>query len=138
MDVRVTEPAKGTTALPASLRRYSLWLVLSLLLAWIAASMPYPYRYAVLPAGIAAGVFVTLALVATIGVPRVALLRVLLFMGGVFAAMLSIAGLAWVIFAQESAEQDRCLRSALTYQGELQCEQAYRDALEEKYGVRLP
>ncbi len=100
--------------------------------------MPFPYRFAVLPAGMAAGVFVTLAMVATIGVERVALLRVLLAMGGVFSAMLSIAGVGWVVFAQESAEHDRCLRSALTHQGELQCEQNYRNSLEDHYGIRLP
>jgi len=134
----VTEPPQGPTPLPASLRRNSLLLVLCLLLAWIATAMPYPYRFAVLPVAIACGIFVTLALVATIGVPRVAMLRVLLFMGGVFSVMLSIAGLAWVVFAEESAAHDRCLRSALTHQGQLQCEQEYRDALEEKYGVALP
>ena len=55
-----------------------------------------------------------------------------------FAVMLSIAGLAWVVFAEESATHDRCLRSALTHQGRLQCEEEYRDVLEEKYGVQLP
>lgn len=132
------EPAQGATPLPANLRRYSLFLVLSLLVAWIASSMPYPYRFAVLPVAFAAGVFVTLALVATIGVPRVSMLRVLLSMGGVFSAMLSVAGLAWVIFAQEAAEQDRCLRSALTSQGERLCEQQFQDALETRYGIVLP
>jgi len=134
----VTEPAKGVTPLPSSLRRYSLLLVLSLLVAWLASSMPYPYRYAVLPAAFASGIFVTLALVATIGVPRVSMLRVLLAMGGVFSVMLSLAGVAWVIFAEESAAHDLCLRSALTQQGELQCEQVYRDAFETRYGISLP
>ncbi|MCB2412277.1 hypothetical protein LGT39_05370 [Demequina sp. TTPB684] len=134
----MTEPAKSTPTLPASLRRYSLWLVGCLLLSWIATAMPFPYRFAVLPLGIACGILVTLALVATMGVPRVAMLRVLLSMGGVFAIMLSIAGFAWVVFAEESAEHDRCLRSALTHQGRLQCEEEYREALEENYGVKLP
>jgi len=100
--------------------------------------MPFPYRFAVLPAAFASGIFVTLALVATIGVGRVAVLRVLLAMGGVFSIMLSIAGVAWVVFAQESAAHDQCLRSALTHRGELQCEQEYRDALESRYGISLP
>ncbi len=134
----MTEPAKGAPPLPANLRRYSLLLVLSLLVAWLASSMPYPYRYAVLPAAFASGIFVTLALVATIGVARASMLRVLLAMGGVFSVMLSLAGLGWVIFAQESAENDRCLRSALTHRGEVQCDQVYRDAFETRYGIRLP
>ncbi|MBC7297396.1 MAG: hypothetical protein H5T82_00630 [Demequina sp.] len=134
----MTEPAKGAAPMPATLRRYSLLLVLSLLVAWIASSMPFPYRFAVLPAAFASGIFVTLALVATIGVGRVAVLRVLLAMGGVFSIMLSIAGVAWVVFAQESAAHDQCLRSALTHRGELQCEQEYRDALESRYGISLP
>ena len=134
----VTEPAKGVTPLPSNLRRYSLLLVLCLLIAWIASSMPFPYRFAVLPAGFASGIFVTLALVATIGVARVSMLRVLLAMGGVFSMMLTIAGAAWVVFAKESAEHDRCLRSAVTHQGELQCEKTYRDALESRYGISLP
>jgi len=134
----VTEPTKGVTPLPASLRRYSLLLVLSLLVAWLASSMPYPYRYAVLPAAFMSGIFVTLALVATIGVGRVAVLRVLLAMGGAVSVLLSIAGLGWVVFAEESAEHDRCLRTALTQRGEEQCEQAYRDAFETRYGIRLP
>lgn len=134
----MTEPAKGVTPMPASLRRYSLLLVLSLVVGWLASSMPYPYRFAVLPVSFVAGIFVTLALVATIGVGRMAMLRVLLAMGGVFSVMLSIAGLAWVIFADESAAHDECLRSALTRQGELQCEQVYRDALETRYGINLP
>jgi len=124
--------------MPASLRRYSLLLVLSLLVAWLASSMPFPYRFAVLPVSFVAGIFVTLALVATIGVSRVAMLRVLLAMGGVLSVMLSIAGLAWVIFAEESATHDECLRSALTHRGEAQCEQDYRDALETRYGITLP
>jgi hypothetical protein len=134
----MTEPAKGATPMPATLRRYSLLLVLSLLVGWLASSMPYPYRFAVLPAAFMGGIFVTLALVATIGVDRVATLRVLLAMGGVLSAMLSIAGLAWVIFAEESSEYDACLRSALTHQGEVQCEQDYRNALETRYGITLP
>ncbi|WP_291379796.1 hypothetical protein [Demequina sp.] len=134
----MTEQKQGASPLPASLRRYSLWLVLCLLLSWVVTSMPFPYRFAVLPLGVACGILVTLALVATMGVPRVAMLRVLLSMGGVFSIMLSVAGVAWIVFAQESAEFDRCLRSALTYQGEIQCEQEYRDALEENYGVKLP
>lgn len=138
MDLGVTEPARGPQPLPSRLRRYSLLLVGSLLVAWIASSLPFPYRFAVLPAAMAAGVFVTLAMVATMGVPRVAMLRVLLAMGGVFSAMLSVAGVGWVIFAQEAAEHDRCLRSALTHQGELQCEENYRDALEDRFGIRLP
>ncbi len=134
----MTEPAKGSAPMPPRLRRYSLLLVLSLVIAWLASSMPFPYRFAVLPAAVAAGIFVTLALVATIGVDRVAMLRVLLAMGGVFSAMLSLAGVAWVIFAEESATHDECLRSALTHQGELQCEQDYRDAFETRYGISLP
>lgn len=134
----MTEPSKGPAPLPSNLRRHSLLLVGSLLVAWIATSMPFPYRYAVLPAGMAAGIFVTLALVATIGVERVAMLRVLLSMGAVFALMLSAAGLVWVVFAQESAEHDRCLRSALTHRGQLACEQEYRDALESRYGIEIP
>lgn len=134
----MTEPEKGVTPMPASLRRYSLLLVFSLLVAWLASSMPFPYRFAVLPVSFVAGIFVTLALVATIGVSRVAMLRVLLAMGGVMSVMLSIAGLAWVIFAEESATHDECLRSALTHRGELQCEQEYRDALETRYGISLP
>jgi hypothetical protein len=134
----MSEPAQGSTSLPSNLRRYSLLLVLSLLTAWIASSMPYPYRYAVLPAAFASAIFVTLALVATIGVPRASMLRVFLSMGGVFAVMLSIIGLLWVLFAEEAAAQDRCVRSALTYQGELLCEQQFRDALESRYGISLP
>ncbi len=134
----MSEPAKGAAPMPATLRRYSLLLVFSLLVAWLASSMPYPYRFAVLPAAFVAGIFVTLALVATIGVDRVATLRVLLAMGGVLSAMLSLAGLAWVIFAEESAEYDECQRSALTQQGEAQCEQDYRIALETRYGISLP
>jgi hypothetical protein len=134
----VSEPAQGVSPLPASLRRYSLLLVSSLLAAWLASSMPYPYRYAVLPTAFVSGIFVTLALVATIGVDRVSVLRVLLAMGAVFSMMLSVAGLAWVIFAEESAAHDECLRSALTHRGEAQCEQTYRDALEDRYGISLP
>jgi len=134
----VTEPEQRPAPLPTSLRRYSLLLVLFLLIAWITASMPFPYRFAVLPAAFVSGIFVTLALVATMGVARVALLRVLLAMGGVFSVMLSIAGVAWVVFAEDSAAHDRCLRSALTRQGEAQCEEAYRDALQSRYGLTLP
>lgn len=134
----MTDPPQGVTPLPARLRRYSLLLVLFLLIAWIASSMPFPYRFAVLPAAFVSGIFVTLALVATIGVGRVAVLRALLAMGGLFSLMLSIAGVAWVVFAQESATHDQCLRSALTHRGELQCEQEYRDALESRYGISLP
>jgi hypothetical protein len=134
----VIEPSKAPEPLPANLRRYSLLLVGSLLVAWIATSMPFPYRFAVLPAGIAAGILVTLALVATIGVERVAMLRVLLSMGAVFALLLSAAGLVWVVFAQESQEHDECLRSALTHRGQIQCEQEYRDSLESRYGIKIP
>ena len=134
----MSEPAKGPQPIPSNLRRYSLLVVGSLLLAWIATSMPFPYRFAVLPAGMAAGVFVTLALVATIGVERVAMLRVLLTMGAVFSLMLSAAGLVWVVFADESSQHDRCLRSSLTHRGQLECEQEYRDALESRYGIKIP
>ncbi len=131
-------PLAAREPAPPRVRRYSRLFVWTMCAAWLLNYAPYVYRLGLIALALAAGVFAALALWSTMGVPRMASLRIMLGIGGAVSGLLVLMGIGWLVIAPEILRFDSCTRSALTPKGDLQCEAEFHDAVLERYGVELP
>lgn len=123
---------------PPKVRRYSRLFVWTMLAAWLLSYAPVVFRLGIIVPAIAGSAFGVMALVATLGQPRMAGLRVMLGVGGIGAGLLGLMGIGYLAIAPQVLEFDACTRSALTPQATLQCDQEFHDEVFERYGVELP
>lgn len=139
MDQRVTPPVspspQAALTVPEALRQWALRFALALALTLVAASMPFPARFATAPFAVVALVVVTVALWKTAGVPGAAPLRAILGLGTVAAAACALFGAAWLLYAPEVTTHERCIASAITPDAKTQCDAAYEKSVNEKFGL---
>src|SRR6187402_1889601 len=99
---------------PDNLRLSAHLFVASMVLTWIASSVPYPYSFvSIVTAGLAV-LFATLALWNTVGVERSGTLRIFLAAGGVLALLSVFSGLGSLLIADELIAQSQCEARAPT------------------------
>ncbi len=136
----MTTPANTPEPTPESLkvRRYSRLFVWTMVAAWFLSLAPMIYRIGMLPLALLAVTLGVLAFWSTFGVPNMTSLRIMLGLGGVGAGAFVLMGIAWLAIAPEIIALDSCSQSSLTPQGDLVCQQEFRDAVEQQYGIVLP
>ena len=125
-------------AVAPRVRLYSRLFVWTMLAAWLLSYAPVVFRLGIIVPALAGCTFGVLALVATLGQPRMTGLRVMLGVGGLGAGLLALMGIGYLAIAPQVLEFDSCTRSALTPQSSLQCETEFHDEVFERYGVELP
>lgn len=126
----MTAPPEAPAALPERLRWYAHLFMALMVLSWIVSELPYPARFITIPLSAAALTFAILALVATRGVTRPELLRVMLAVGGSIAALSAVMGLATVVLAPQYLELSRCEARAITRIALEQCQSEFESELE--------
>ncbi len=124
--------------LPERLRLYAHLFVASMVLTWIVGTAPYPFAFGVILTSALSVTFATLALVATSKVEQVNFLRVVLVAGGALAALSLISSLASLLVHSELVARSRCEATAITSQAVAQCDEAFRDAVQERFPITLP
>ena len=118
---------------PDNLRLFSHLFVASMVLTWIASSVPYPYSFGSIVTSALAVVFATLALWFTVGVERSGLLRMFLAAGGLLALLSVLAGLGSLLIAQELVAQSECEARALTRIGVERCVDEFNQLLNDRF-----
>ena len=118
---------------PENLRLFSHLFVASMVLTWIASSVPYPYSFAsIVTAGLSV-IFATLALWFTVGIERSGLLRAVLAAGALLALLSVFSGLGSLLIARELVAQSECEARALTRIGVEQCADEFNQALNSRF-----
>lgn len=134
----MTSQTETPVTLPEQLRLYAHLFVAAMVLTWVASSLPYPYRFAsIVTAAVAVG-FAALALWATVGMARPALMRAVLIAGGLLAMLSATSGLVSLVLAPELIEQSQCEREALTRIALEQCENDFWDSVEARLPITRP
>jgi hypothetical protein len=110
----------------------------SMVLTWVASSVPYPYRFAGIATAAAAVTFAVLALIATRGIARSMVLRVMLAIGGSLALLSLVSGAVSLVLAPELIAQSQCERQALTPVALDRCEDAFWDSVEARLPISRP
>lgn len=131
-----TETARA--ALPERLRLCAHLFVASMVLTWIVGTAPYPFAFGVIATSALSVTFATLALVATAKVEQVIFLRMVLVAGGALAVLSLISSLASLLIHAELVARSRCEATAITSQAVTQCEDAFRDAVQDRFPITLP
>jgi len=119
-------------------RRYSRLFVWAMIAAWLLSFAPMIYRLGMLPLALLAVVLGVFAFWSTFGVPNMASMRIMLGLGGIGAGAFALMGIGWLAIAPDIIKLDSCSRTALTPQGELVCQQDFRDSVKARYGIELP
>lgn len=134
----VTAPREPLPVLPERLRFFSHLFLASMVLTWVTSAVPYPYRFAGVATSAAAVTFAVLAIVATRGVERAMVLRVMLAIGGSLALLSLASGAISLVVAPELVAQSRCEQQALTPMALERCEDAFWDSVEARLPVTRP
>ena len=124
---------------PDNLRLNAHLFVASMVLTWVASSVPYPYSFVSIVTAVLAVLFATLALWFTVGVERTGMLRIFLAMGALIAMLSVFSGLGSLLIADELIAQSQCEARALTRIGADRCADEFTQEVNSKYpGLDLP
>ena len=118
---------------PDNLRLSAHLFVASMVLTWIASSVPYPYSFVSIVTAALAVLFATLALWYTVGVERSGMLRIFLAAGGLLALLSVFAGLGSLLIADELVAQAQCEARALTRVAVDRCAADFNQAVNDRY-----
>lgn len=118
--------------LPERLRLMTHLLMATMVLSWIVAYVPYPWRFSIIAISAAGVAFAIFALAFSRGVEGTLLLRIVVIMAGGLASMSLLSGLASLFVAPELMELSRCEARAITIQAERQCQADFLEAVEDR------
>jgi len=125
-------------ALPAPLRLWGTWTAVTLGIGFIAASMPFPARFATALIAIIAIVLASVALWHTSGQQNMGGVRGLLITGIVISTGLAVFGGSWLLVAPEIMDHEACRDAAITPTAKTQCDVDLEDAVYGKFGLPTP
>lgn len=134
----MTTAREPIPAIPERLRLFCHLFVAAMVLTWIVASAPYPWRFATIATSGAAVIFAALGLWSTAGLDRALFMRMVLVVGGFLAMITALSGLASLLMAPELIAQSRCEQRALTNEALAQCETEFWDSVEARLGFERP
>lgn len=134
----MTATREPVPVMPERLRFMSHLFLACMVLTWVTSGVPYPYRFAGVATSAAAVTFAVLALVATRGVDRAMVLRVMLAIGGSLALLSCGSGAVSLMVAPELIEQSRCEQQALTPMALEQCTTDFWDSVESRLPITRP
>jgi len=133
-----TPTPEAPTPEAVKIRRYSRLFVWTMIATWMLSLAPMIYRIGIMPVALLAVVFAVIAFWYTFDVPGLSTMRITLGVGAAGASALAVLGMAWMAIAPEVIALDTCSRTSLTPQGDVVCQQEFRDAVMDRFGVELP
>lgn len=133
----VPPPHEGGSGIvaPGPLKVWATWSAVALVLGLIAASMPFPARFATVALALVTVLLVSIALWHTSGVKGAASIRGLLIISVVIAGVLLIFGMSWLLVAPEIMDHEACRDAAITPTAKTQCDADFEKAVNGKFGL---